>query len=97
MSVEQDALGFEDQDDVLWVRTVHDSGRFGAEELVGLVDLLKHVLSVHTQRDWLEFIIHSLITRRSVAVRTLPSGFLSGWYFWANLKYAFLILLSSCL
>ena len=28
---------------------------------------------------------------------TLPSGFLSGWYFWASLKYAFLILLSSCL
>ncbi len=29
-------------------------------------------------------------------VLTLPSGFLSGWYFCASLKYAFLIRASSC-
>ncbi len=49
MSVEQNTLGFEDQDDVLWVRTVHNTGRFGAQELVGLVDLLKHVLNTHRE------------------------------------------------
>jgi len=42
--VEQDALSFEDEDDVLWVRAVQDPGGLCAKELVGFVDFLKHVL-----------------------------------------------------
>lgn len=44
MSVEQDALSFKDEDDVFWVRAIQDSGRLCAEELIGFVDFLKHVL-----------------------------------------------------
>lgn len=44
VSVEQDALSFEDEDDVFWVGAVQDSGRLCAEELVGFVDFLKHFL-----------------------------------------------------
>lgn len=44
MSVEQDALSFEDEDDVFWVGAVQDSCRFCTKELVGFVDFLKHVL-----------------------------------------------------
>lgn len=45
MPVEEDALGFEDQDDVFWVGAVYDSSRLGAEKLVGFVDFLKNVLT----------------------------------------------------
>lgn len=44
VSVEQDALSFEDKDDVLWVRAIQEFGRLCTKELVGLVDFLKHVL-----------------------------------------------------
>lgn len=44
MAVEQDALGFEDENDVFWVGAVHDSGRLCAEELVGFVNFFKHIL-----------------------------------------------------
>lgn len=44
MSIEQDALGFEDEDDVFGVRAVQESGRLCAQELVGFVDFFKHVL-----------------------------------------------------
>ena len=48
VSVEQYALGFEDEDNVFWVGAVHDSGRLCAEELVGFVNFLKHVLKYKT-------------------------------------------------
>ena len=48
--VEEDALGFEDEDDVFWVGPVHDAGRLGAQKLIGLVHLLKHVLSRKSKR-----------------------------------------------
>lgn len=44
VSVEQDALCFEDEDDVLWIRAVQDSGRLCTKELVGFIDFLEHVL-----------------------------------------------------
>lgn len=44
MQIEQNALSFQDEDDVLWVGAVHDSSRLGAEKLVGFVHFLKHVL-----------------------------------------------------
>lgn len=44
VSVKEDALSFEDEDDVFWVGAVQDSGRLCTEELVGLIDFLKHVL-----------------------------------------------------
>lgn len=44
MPVEQDALSFEDEDDVFWVGAVQDSCGFCTKELVGFVDFLKHVL-----------------------------------------------------
>ena len=43
MPVKENALGFEDKDDVLGVRSIHDSCRLVAEELVGLIHFLKHV------------------------------------------------------
>lgn len=49
VSVEEDALGFEDEDDVLRVGAINNAARLGAQELIGLVHLLKHVLN--TQRD----------------------------------------------
>lgn len=49
VSVEEDALGFEDEDDVLGVRAVDNAGRLGAQELIGLVDLLKHILNTQRQ------------------------------------------------
>ncbi len=44
VSVEQDALSFEDEDDVFWVGAVQDSCRLCTKELVGFVNFLKHVL-----------------------------------------------------
>lgn len=44
VSVEQDALSFEDENDVFWVRAVHNSGRFRAEEFICFVHFFKHVL-----------------------------------------------------
>ena len=49
VSVEEDALGFEDEDDVLGVGAVDDAGRLGAQEFIGLVDLLKHILNTQRQ------------------------------------------------
>lgn len=44
VSIKKNALGFKDENDVFWVRTIHDSGRFSAKELVRFVNFLKHVL-----------------------------------------------------
>lgn len=44
VSVEQDALGFEDEDYVFWVRAIQDFCGLGAEEFVGFVDFLKDIL-----------------------------------------------------
>lgn len=44
VSIEQDALSFEDEDDVFWVGAIQDSCRLCTKELVGFVDFLKHVL-----------------------------------------------------
>ena len=44
VSVEEDALSFEDEDDVFWIGAVQDSCRLCAKELIGFIDFLKHVL-----------------------------------------------------
>lgn len=44
MPVEKDALSFEDENNILWVGAIQDSSRLRAEELVGFVNFLKHVL-----------------------------------------------------
>lgn len=44
VSVKQNALGFEDEDDVFWVRAIQDSCRLCTKELIGFVDVLKHFL-----------------------------------------------------
>lgn len=44
MPVEQDALGFEDENDVFWVGAIHDSCSLCAEELIGFVNFFKHIL-----------------------------------------------------
>lgn len=51
MSIKKNALGFKDEDDVFWVRPIHDSGRFSAKELVRFVNFLKHVLK-KGQKVW---------------------------------------------
>ena len=48
VAVEEDALGLQDEDDVLRVGPVYDAGRLGAQELIGLVHFLKHIL--HTKK-----------------------------------------------
>lgn len=44
MPVEQNALCFQNEDDVFWVGSIQDFWGLGAEELVGFVDFLKNVL-----------------------------------------------------
>lgn len=44
VSVKQNALSFENKDDVFWVWAIQDFGRLCAKELIGLVDFLKHFL-----------------------------------------------------
>lgn len=44
VSVEENALGFEDKDDVFRVRTVYESCRFSAQKLICFVHLFKCVL-----------------------------------------------------
>lgn len=86
VSVEQDALSFEDEDDIFWVGAIHDSCRLCAKELIGFVDFLKHVLK-DPSSNGLSYVNHYIhIMSLMVIIRTLPSGFLSGWYFCASLK-----------
>lgn len=49
VTVEQDALSFEDKDDVFWVGTIQDFCRLRTKELVGFVDFFKHILKVRGQ------------------------------------------------
>lgn len=44
VSVKQNALSFENKDDVFWVWPIQDFGRLCTKELIGLVDFLKHFL-----------------------------------------------------
>lgn len=85
MSIEKDALSFEDQDDVFWVRTVYDPGRLCAKELVRFVNFLKHVLEDESKYNKDSKPKQTFIMK-IIILHTLPSGFLSGWYFCASLK-----------
>lgn len=92
MPVEQDALGFEDENDVFWVGAIHDSRSLCAEELIGFVNFFKHILkNIKKKVAEIKFIItfnlsKVIFVELVMTVRTLPSGFLSGWYFCASLK-----------
>lgn len=44
VSVKENALSFENKDDVFRVWAIQDFGRLCTKELIGLVDFLKHVL-----------------------------------------------------
>lgn len=85
MSFEQDTLGFEDENDVFWVRAVQNSGRLRAQELISFIDFLKHVLE-DTQMFKKKTQGYSKSKPTLLCIHTLPSGFLSGWYFCASLK-----------
>lgn len=80
VSVEQNALSFEDKDDVFWVGAIQNFGRLCTQELVGLVDFLKHVLkdphSIHMSGCVIP--IYSANITVMTLKPTLPSGFLSG-------------------
>lgn len=47
VSVEEDALGLEDKDDVFRIRSVYHFCRFSAQKLICLVHLFKCVLYTH--------------------------------------------------
>lgn len=85
MSIEKDALSFEDENDVFWVRTIYNSGRFCAKELIRFVHFLKHILEDESKyKNYPQ--PEQTFTMMVIILHTRPSGFLSGWYFCASLK-----------